>query len=369
MKEFGWTNPVLIDEDGGIIAGHGRVMAAHVLGYSEVPVMVASGWSEAKKRAYIIADNKLSDNSSWNEEMLSLELTELADMGFDLSLTGFSLDELDELLDVDLDTDKDAESNEPEIPDLPVDPVTKLGDVWILEREDGTIHRVMCGDSTNPVDVAKLLDGESIDMVLTDPPYGISIVGKGGAGKVASSKAAKSGVYAPIAGDDSIDVAVKAIEIIKTLGAKVQIIWGGNYYAESLPNSSCWIVWDKQNSGDFSDAELAWTNQKTAVRIFAHMWNGMIKASERDEKRVHPTQKPVALADWCLEQYGDDCITVLDLFGGSGFTLLACEKSDRNAFIMEMSPHYVDVILQRYFKLTGRMAVLESTGEQFPMEQ
>lgn len=378
MKEFGWTIPVLIDEDGGIIAGHGRILAAQVLKYSEVPVMIAAGWSDAKKRAYIIADNKLAENATWNEEMLALEFTDLSDMGYDLELTGFSLDEIDDFIDGFGDGDQGAGSNDDDdIPDPPVDPVTKPGDVWLLGS-----HRVMCADSTNMDDVATLLNGDGVDMVLTDPPYGISIVGKGGkvggcayglgkdSGRVASSNKAKANIYAPIAGDDSVDVAIKAIEVIKQLSAKVEIIWGGNYYANYLGNSSCWIVWDKHN-GDtyFADAELAWTNQETAVRIFQHTWNGMIKASENGEKRVHPTQKPVALAEWCIEQYGQDCDTVLDLFGGSGFTLMACENKGKVAFLMELSPHYVDVIVMRWQKQTGQRAVLESTGEEFPMRE
>ena len=137
------------------------------------------------------------------------------------------------------------------------------------------------------------------------------------------------------------------------------IFWGGNHYASSLPSSSCWIVWDKKNAGnDFADAELAWTNQKTAVRIFEHMWNGMLKASERGESRVHPTQKPVALAEWCFEHYGKLGDKVIDLFGGYGSTLIACEKTGRTGYLMEMSPAYCDVIIQRWENATGKKAVL-----------
>jgi len=221
----------------------------------------------------------------------------------------------------------------------------------------------MCGDSTSIDAVEQLLSGSKVDMVFTDPPYGISIVG--GSGKVGGGNIVKANTYAPIAGDDSIDVAIEAIQVIKALDAKVEIIWGGNYYANSLENSSCWIVWDKDNTGNFADAELAWTNQKTAVRIFKHMWNGMLKASERGEKRVHPTQKPVALAEWCLDQYGEECDTVLDLFGGSGFTLMACEKKAKSARIMELSPNYCDVIVRRWQEFTGKKATLEGDGRTF----
>ena len=220
----------------------------------------------------------------------------------------------------------------------------------------------MCGDSTSVDAVDKLMAGEAVDMVLTDPPYGISIV-KGG--KVGGDSLAKTGTYAPVAGDDTIDVAIEAIQVIKTLSAKVEIIWGGNYYANHLSNSSCWIVWDKQNTGNFADAELAWTNQKTAVRIFKHMWNGMVKASEHGQKRVHPTQKPVALAEWCYDQYGKECKTVIDLFAGSGSSLIACEAKKKQGFMMELSPAYCDVIVKRWQEFTGKKATLESDGREF----
>lgn len=353
IKEFGFVNPVLIDESDGLIAGHGRVMAARKLGIDEVPCIRLSHLDENQKRAYIIADNKLALNAGWDDEMLALEIDDLQDAGFDLTLTGFSDEEIDKLNPKVIDglTDKD------EVPELPATPVTKLGDVWLLDE-----HRVMCGDSTSIDAVDKLMDSQKADMVYTDPPYGISIV-KGNT--IGGDNAAKANTYAPIAGDDTIEVALEAIQVIKTLSAKVQIIWGGNYYANALENSSCWIVWDKDNTGNFADAELAWTNQKTAVRIFKHMWNGMIKASEHGQKRVHPTQKPVKLAEWCIEQYGKDAKTVLDLFCGSGSTLLACELSGKTGYMMELSPNYCDVIVKRWQEFTGKTATLESNGKTF----
>jgi hypothetical protein len=357
IKEFGFLNPVIIDADNGIIAGHGRVMAAKKLGIDELPCIDASHLTEAQKKAYIIADNKLALNAGWDDEILRIEFDALKELDFDLELTGFSLDEIDglEIEEIAPEYEEDADG---EITDPPAEPVTKEGDVWILGK-----HRLMCGDSTSIDAVDKLMDGIKPDMVNTDPPYGISIVGSNG--HVGGGGLAKVNTYAPIAGDDTIDVAMEAIHIIKTLGAKVEIIWGGNYYANHLNNSSCWIVWDKQNTGNFADCELAWTNQDTAVRMFSHMWNGMIKASEHGQKRVHPTQKPVALAEWCIENYGKDCETILDLFGGSGFTLIASEKKDKSSFTMELSPHYCDVIINRWQTLTGKDAVLESTGDKF----
>ena len=369
IREWGFTTAVLVDESGSIIAGHGRVMAARKLGMASLPVMVAAGWTDAQKRAYVIADNKLALNAGWDNELLALELGELGDLGFDLDLVGFTDEEIAALMPVQIEpglTDDDA------VPEVPEQPVTVLGDVWVLGR-----HRLMCGDSTSIDAVDKLMDGRKADMVFTDPPYGISIVkgqkiggdkpfgSKDSRGTDGATNVVKANLYAPIAGDDTIDVAIEAIQVIKTLGAKVEIIWGGNYYAQALENSSCWIVWDKENTGNFADAELAWTNQKTAVRIFKHMWNGMVKASEHGQKRVHPTQKPVKLAEWCFEQYGEGCQTVLDLFCGSGSTLIACESKKKIGYMMELSPHYCDVIVKRWQEFTGKIAVHAETGQPF----
>jgi len=345
IREFGFTNPILVDSDNSIIAGHGKLQAARLLNINSVPTITLDGLSDTQKRAYIIADNKLALNAGWDNELLMLELDALKDEGYDLDLTGFSTDEISDLMPEQLNaglTDEDA------VPDVPVNPVTVLGD--------------------------------AVDMVYTDPPYGISIVSNGSVGgskpfgsvdgsnivKVNQSNIVKVNQYAPIAGDDSIDVAIEAIQVIQTLNAQVEIIWGGNYYASHLDNSSCWIVWDKKNTGNFADAELAWTNQKTAVRVFQHMWNGMIKASEHGQKRVHPTQKPIALAEWCYDNYGKDCETVLDLFAGSGSSLIACETKRKHGYMMELSPAYCDVIIKRWQDFTGKKAIHADTGLEFP---
>ena len=368
IKEFGFTNPVLIDGQGGIIAGHGRIMAAQKLKMDEVPTITLSDLSEAQKKAYIIADNKLALNSGWDDELLKIELEQLKELDFHLGLIGFSDDELALLMGGET---TEGLVDEDQVPELVDDPVTVLGDVWLLGN-----HRLMCGDSTSIDAVERLMDGAKVDCVYTDPPYGISIVsgnkvGGGGAfggkknEKKDKSNVVQSSYFAPVENDDSIDVAVSAIGLIATFGADVEIIWGGNYYASSLPNSSCWIVWDKKNSGNFADCELAWTNQKTAVRKFEHMWNGMVKASEHGQKRVHPTQKPIALAEWCFDNYAEKCQNVLDLFGGSGSTLLACETRRKNGFIMELAPAYCDVIIKRWQDFTGKQATLESNGKTY----
>jgi 16S rRNA G966 N2-methylase RsmD len=367
IKEFGWTNPILVDSEGVVIAGHGRLMAARKLGYTEVPTIELSEMTETQKKAYVIADNRLALNAGWDNEMLTIELNELLADGYALDILGFDAKELDALLEPEV---IEGLVDEDEVPEVGPEPVTKPGDIWLLGR-----HRLMCGDSTSIDAVDKLMAGEKVDMVYTDPPYGINIVkgskvggdkpfgSKDSRGTVGATNIVKANLYAPIAGDDTIDVALEAIQVIRTLGAKVEIIWGGNYYASALENSSCWIVWDKENTGNFADAELAWTNQKTAVRIFKHMWNGMVKASEHGKKRVHPTQKPVKLAEWCLDQYGENSKTVLDLFCGSGSTLIACENKGKTGYMMELSPHYCDVIVKRWEDFTGKKAVLEEQDE------
>ena len=359
IKEFGFLNPVIIDADNGIIAGHGRVMAAKKLGIEELPCIDASHLTEAQKKAYIIADNKLALNAGWDDEILRIEFDALKELGFDVELTGFSLDEIGEL-EIDEIAPEYEEDADGEITEPPAEPVTKEGDVWILGK-----HRLMCGDSTSIDAVEKLMDGNSVDMVNTDPPYGIKIVGKNG--KVGGDNLAKNGVYAPIAGDETIDIAIESINVINALNPKVQIIWGGNYYADKLPNSPCWIVWDKRGdmtSNNFADCELAWCNLSSPARIYKQIWSGMIKEGESG-KRVHPTQKPIKLAEWCIENYSKDCETILDLFGGSGFTLIAAEKKGKSSFTMELSPHYCDVIINRWQTLTGKEAILESTGDKF----
>ena len=361
IKEFGFTNPILIDEDNGVIAGHGRLLASKKLNLDEVPCIVLSGLSEAQRKAYVIADNQLALNSGWDLDKLQIEVEQLTELDFDINLLGFDDEFLDGLLDVQKSeplTDEDS------VPEVPEEPIAKRGDIWVLGN-----HRVMCGDSTSIDDVDKLMDGNKADMVYTDPPYGISIVSNGqvggggafGTGKEqkAKGKNIKANQYAEIIGDESIDIAVEAINVIATLDAKVEIIWGGNYYANHLSNSNCWIVWDKQTgTNTFADAELAWTNQETKVRIFEHRWLGMVKASEHGQKRVHPTQKPIALAEWCIDIYGKYCESVLDLFGGSGSTLLGCESKNKNCFMMELSPNYVDVIIKRWEQYTGKKAEL-----------
>jgi len=311
MREFGWTYPVLVDEEDGIIAGHGRVLAAQKLKLPEVPVMVARGWSDAQKRAYILADNKIATNSGWDDALLRVELGDLKSSGFDLSLTGFSSLELSGLFSI-----TEPRTDVDEVPDVPLVPTSQVGDIWLLDE-----HRVMCGNCLDGAQVRQLLEGVVPDLANCDPPYGISAVkakGPGGVhglsvgdrkpfgskGKVGGGNAPfggwkdgdrtkgaakrghehgpaknaiiKPGIYDEIIGDDTTDTAVAAYHLIVTLGIPVVVLWGGNYFANHLPPSRCWLAWDKETNGSFADAELAWTNQDKVVKLF-RLYKGLVE--------------------------------------------------------------------------------------------
>lgn len=368
IKEFGFTNPVLTDGENGIIAGHGRVMAAQRMGLEEVPTIELSHLTEAQKKAYIIADNKLALNSGWDEEMLSIEMQELFDIGYDLDVIGFSPEELEEL-DLNMGGELEAiidESKADDVPELEENPVIKLGDLIELGN-----HRLLCGDSTKEEDVKRLISGHKIELIYTDPPYGINESGqrqgRGNEGKEDSKIIAKGGNYKDFK-DDSIDYAVKALQIVDGLNINRQIWWGANYYAHAIPQTNNWIIWDKRTEDKYSntngDAEMAYVkSQWSSIRIFRHLWMGLVKGSENGQARVHPTQKPVALAEWCFDYYRSDFKNVMDLFTGSGSTLIACENKGKVFFGMEFEPHYAQVIIQRWCDYT-QIDTIKINGEE-----
>ena len=222
------------------------------------------------------------------------------------------------------------------------------------ELLSGFVNRGPIGDATDINTVNKLVNGISIDMVFTDPPYGISHSGKG-----ITANGVEGNDFGEILGDNDVSIAIDSFNLVNNLFNDKRIIfWGANYYSSALPNGYGWIVWDKEREGDtFSGAELAFVNQGVKLRVFRHMWHGMVKASEHGQKRVHPTQKPTALAKWCFENYGNPK-NVLDLFGGSGSTLIACEETNRVALLAELDPKYCDVIINRWENLTGKTAEL-----------
>jgi DNA modification methylase len=358
IKEFGFTNPVIIDEDNGIIAGHGRVMAANKLKIKEVPCVQVSGWTEAQKKAYVIADNKLALNAGWDNEMLALEFEELKELDFDLELTGFSLDEIGELMPLDKTeglTDEDA------VPELTEDPVSREGDIWILGE-----HRVMCGDSTDAGSVALLMDGQKADMVFTDPPYGVSYQ---------SNMRTKTDKFDVLKNDDVfLDIAPIISEFSKGwvfvwTSWKVLTKWIDIFSSFGYPTNQ--VIWFKGGGGigdlkktfssDYETA-LVWHRGSELVgKRIGSVWKvGKDGATEYS----HPTQKPVALAEEAIDKTVRSSKIVLDIFLGSGSTLIACEKTNRKCYGMELDPKYCDVIIKRWQEFTGKEAVHES-GKKF----
>ena len=342
IREFGWTNPILVDQEGTIIAGHGRVMAARKLGETRVPVITLGHLTDAQKRAYVIADNQLALNAGWDADMLKVEIADLTAADFDLSLLGFD----DKMLASLTADETEGLTDEDDVPDVPVKPVSVLGDIWVMGK-----HRLMCGDSTSVDDINRLMNGVSPDCIHTDPPYGMNAVSK--------SSVLKKNYKIDILGDDTPDVAKDAFRLINGLWPDAkQIWWGANYYCSVLPDSECWLVWDKDNGqSDQTDCELAWANFRSVVRQFT-------MASEK-KNRVHPTQKPVALMGWILNRFKLSVSTIADFFGGSGSTLIAAEKHGVKSFIMEFDPKFCDVIVKRWQDFTGQQAVLESDGRTF----
>lgn len=345
IASFGFNVPCVIDSHNVLITGHTRLKAAKKLGLKTVPCICADSLTPAQVKAYRLADNKVSELASWDMSLLESELAQLDDLQFDMTPFGFeeiSDDESSEESDVLPEMESDSE------------PVSRLGDVWQLGR-----HRLMCGDATSYDDVMTLTQGESIDLCLTDPPYGISVVGTD---KTVGNKdfgICKHGAYRPIISDDSTDTAQNAYLVVKEIADRL-ILWGGNYFLDFLPPSDSWLIWDKRcDSGivnTYADGEMAWCSFHTPVRIYHQLWNGMIREGEHD-KRVHPTQKPIKMLSDILRDFTESQSNVLDVFGGSGSTLIACEQTDRQCYIMELDPHYCDVIIKRWETETGLEAV------------
>jgi DNA modification methylase len=351
IKEFGFRQPIVVDTNRIIVVGHTRYRASKKLGLKEVPITIAENLTQEQINAYRIADNRTNEEAEWDLELLKTEIKELELADFNLDLTGFDEDQLNNMLF----EEKQGLTDEDEVPEAPEEPITKLGDIWKLGN-----HRLMCGDSTKEDDVKKLINNNKIDLIYTDPPYGINEKGdrsnRGGLTEGNNLKDFK---------DDTIQYAVDSYVLCEDIiKAPRQVWWGGNYYCHYLPLSNNWFVWDKRveekQKDTQSDCELAWVKSKwSSVRIFRHLWKGMMKGSEHGQKRVHPTQKPVALAEWSFD-YFREFDSVLDLFGGSGSTLIASEKKNKICYMMEFEPHYVDVIIKRWENFTGLKAELEN---------
>lgn len=367
IQEFGFTNPVLVDDTNGIVAGHGRVLAAQQLGMEEVPTINIGWLNEAQRRAYVIADNKLALNAGWDNELLALELGELGDLGFDLELTGFTDEEIKALMPVEVTeglTDPD------EAPPVPENPVTVPGDVWVMGQ-----HRLLCGDSTSVDDLAKLCGGQMVDMWLTDPPYNVAYEG---------GTKEKLTIQNDSMGDDQfrqfLRDAYTAADTVMKAGA-VFYIWHADsegYNFRGAAKDAGWtvrqcLIW-KKSSLVLGRQDYQWQHEPCLYGWkdgAGHLW-----ASDRKQTTIlefdkparngeHPTMKPVALFEYQLLNNTKGGDIVLDSFGGSGTTLIAAEKNGRTALLMELDPRYCDVIVKRWQEFTGKQAIHADTGKPF----
>ena len=390
IREFGFTNPVLISDEDEIIAGHGRVMAALELGMQQVPTLRLSHLSAEQRRAYILADNKLALNAGWDQQMLAIEIQGLVDLGFDIELTGFSLADVDFVLDAAADSDPAASVvPEDEVPSPPSQAITRSGDVWLLGR-----HKLICGDAREPANYDGLLGGEMVDLIFTDPPYNVPISGHvSGLGKI------KHREFAMASGEMSQSAFTEFLRTTLGAGADrcrdgaiafVCMDWrhmrelleaGASVFTE-LKNL---CVWNKTNGGmgSFyrSKHELVFVYKVgggTHVNSFGlgetgryrtNVWDyagvNTMSSERMNELEMHPTVKPSALVIDAIKDCSKRGDVVLDMFGGSGTTLIAAEKCGRSARLVEFNPIYCDTIVARFERYTGKQARLSSTNQTF----
>lgn len=355
ITEFGWTNPVLIDEAGGIIAGHGRVMAAQQMGMDQVPCIRLPHLTGAQRRAYVLADNRLALNAGWDDALLAQELADLQGMDFDLSLLGFDAGELTDLLEGPPVTTAGL-TDEDAAPEVQPDPVSRPGDVWVCGK-----HRVMCGDSTSQDALDSLMAGGRADMVFTDPPYNIDYQGvKDKREKIKNDK---------MSDPDFVDFLTQSL-----VGCETMYVCCSWQYAHLFRQAmeaigrkpKAMIVWDKVNPAQHLDKYF-----KQHEIIFYYGDFGSHKTVRGDvwslkcqRNTVHPTMKPVELIELALQDQPDKKV-VVDSFGGSGSTMIACEKQGRHARLMELDGRFVDVIVKRWQDFTGKTATLDGDGRSF----
>ena len=366
IREWGWTTPVLIDEAEMIIAGHGRVLAARKLGLKEIPVMVATGWTEAQKKAYVLADNQLALNAGWDMDLLKVEMQELEGLNFDLDLIGFD----EKILAGLLNDPTEGETDPDDTPEPPVDPVSVLGDVWILGK-----HRIICGSSTDAHTVETLLNGVKPHLMVTDPPYGVEydpewreragLNGpKAAKGKVLNDDNADwreawalfpgdvayvwhAGLYAGVVGDSlsSCDFQLRS----QIIWAKsVMVMSRGDYHWQHEP---CWYAVRKGKTGKYDGGRKQTT-----------LWQ--IDKPKKSETG-HGTQKPIECMKRPIENNSSPGQAVYEPFSGSGTTIIACEMTGRSCHAIELNPAYVDVAVTRWEAFTGQKAVHAELGKTF----
>ena len=337
ITRFGFVDALIVnthkERKNILVGGHQRLKIAKELGYKDVPC-VEVDLTPDKEKELNVRLNKNTGQWDWDALANHFDVGELIDWGFNEDELQFNEpEEINGLIEDD------------DVPEVE-ESITKQGDLWILGE-----HRLLCGDATKKEDVERLMDGQKVDMVFTDPPYGIKHNGKGIKGKTDGND------FGQILNDNDILVAVSVFNMcVENYFDSTLIFWGANYYCQSIPNGYGWLVWDKEKEGNvFSGAELAFVNKGVRLDVFRHLWHGMIKGSEQGQKRIHPTQKPIALAEWSFSNYGNPKV-VLDVFLGSGSTLIACEKTNRKCYGMEIDTNYCDVIVKRWEDYTGNKA-------------
>lgn len=324
--------PVVVNSEMVVLGGNMRLKACQAAGLTEVPTILASGLTDERQREFIIKDNVGFGEWEWETLANEWDADQLAEWGLDVP--EFEKAPADGLTDAD------------EVPEALAQPVSVLGDLWLLGN-----HRVLCDDATKPAAIELVMQGVTPDLIYTDPPYGMNAVSR--------SAVLTKRYGSDILGDDTADVAKDAVRWVLSHWPDVpQVWWGANYYSSALPDAECWVVWDKNNGqSDQTDCELAWTNFRSVVRQYT-------KASEK-KNRVHPTQKPVELYDWVLQRFDINPRITLDMFGGSGSTLIAAERNQSTAYLLELDPKFVDVIVKRWQDFTGKHAIHSVTGKTF----
>jgi DNA modification methylase len=377
IKQFGFNNPVLVDENGGIIAGHGRVLGAKLAGLTEVPVVPLGHLSEAERRAYVIADNRIAEDATWDDALLQEELAAIDLAGLDLLLTGFNTDELDQLLHGD---SRGAREGEDDAPALGANPVTRHGDLWALGA-----HRVLCGDATSAQDVERALGAVRPHLMVTDPPYGVNYnpTWRDDAGGVFGD--GKTKMRGSVANDDRVDwraawilfpgdvayvwhASLKAVEAAASLDAcgfemKAQIIWRKQHFTlmrqgYHWQHEPCWYAVRK-------NARAGWTGDRKQTSIWDIQSLNPAGGNRAEEKTGHGTQKPVECMRRPIVNNSSPGQAVYDPFLGSGTTIIAAETEGRSCLGLEIDPAYCDVIVKRWQEFTGKAATLEGDGRTF----
>jgi DNA modification methylase len=315
--------PIVVNAEMVVLGGNMRLKACKEAGLKEVPVIFADSLTEDQQKEFIIKDNVGFGEWDWDQLANEWDAEELSEWGLDVP----SFDS--EVLEAEEDDFNEAP---------PENPITVLGDLYEIGE-----HRLLCGSATDSNDIDKLIQKNNIDLINTDPPYGMNAVSKSGV--------LSKNYDTDILGDDNTDVAKDSFNLIYSLFDKsIHIWWGANYYSNCLPDSECWLVWDKNNGdSDQTDCELAWSNIRSVVRQFT-------QASEK-RNRVHPTQKPVSLVEWCIEKTKKDINTIADFFGGSGVTMVTAHQKKLKSFLMELDPKYCDIIVKRMIKLDPSLTI------------